>query len=68
MVCHYAETRNLFIAMPNAIILSVFRLNVVMLNVIMLSVAAPKDLRTNVVKCIKVSESILDLIRFINVD
>ncbi len=50
MVCHYAETRNLFIAMPNAIILSVFKLNVVMLSVIMLSVVAPKGLRPNVGK------------------
>ena len=50
MVCHYAETRNLFIAMPNAITLSVFWLNVVMLNVIMLIVVAPKELRPNVGK------------------
>jgi hypothetical protein len=33
--CHYAEWRDLFIGMPNVVILSVVVLSVVMLNVVM---------------------------------
>ncbi len=47
-LCHYAEyhcadCRDLFIGMPNVVMLSVIMLSVVRLNVVMLSVVAPEN-------------------------
>jgi len=41
---HYAECRDLFIVMPNAIMMSAVKLNAIMLSVVMLNVMAPVSL------------------------